>query len=164
VKSDPGDVAVVVLDAPVSGISPAQLPTEDQLGRVDRSGALKGQDFVVVGYGREGHQGGGFYGGGGRRWAVSEFSNLLPAWLKLSQKGGSHDEGGSCSGDSGGPNFLGSTKVIAAVTSEGDAACKATSTAYRVDTPAARAFLDDYVTVPTARRANAAKRKARRRR
>jgi secreted trypsin-like serine protease len=53
---------------------------------------------------------------------------------------------GVCFGDSGGPRFDGQTLV--AVTSSGDAACAGMSTSYRIDTPAARAFLDDFITLP----------------
>ena len=41
------------------------------------------------------------------RWvAVSEFRALNGAWLRLSQNDATGD-GGTCFGDSGGPNFLG---------------------------------------------------------
>jgi hypothetical protein len=56
--------------------------------------------------------------------------------------------GGTCYGDSGGPNFLGDTNVIAAITITGDAVCRATNVDYRLDTASARAFLADYVTLP----------------
>ncbi len=57
-------------------------------------------------------------------------------------------DGGTCYGDSGGPNFLGSTTVLAATTITGDAVCRATNVIYRLDTPAARTFLARYVTLP----------------
>ncbi len=56
--------------------------------------------------------------------------------------------GDTCYGDSGGPNFLGDTNVIAAITITGDAVCHSTNVVYRLDTESARAFLDDYVTLP----------------
>ena len=56
--------------------------------------------------------------------------------------------GGTCYGDSGGPNFLGTTGVVAAITITGDAVCRATNVDYRLDTASARAFLDDYVALP----------------
>jgi hypothetical protein len=37
---------------------------------------------------------------------------------------------------------------VVSVTVTGDTPCRATDTTYRVDTPWARAFLDDFVTVP----------------
>ena len=56
--------------------------------------------------------------------------------------------GGTCYGDSGGPNFLGDTGVIAAITITDDAVCRSTNVVYRLDTPSARAFLYDHVTLP----------------
>ena len=35
--------------------------------------------------------------------------------------------GGTCYGDSGGPNFLGTTNIIAAITITGDAVCRSTT-------------------------------------
>ena len=58
------------------------------------------------------------------------------------------DDGGTCYGDSGGPNFLGDTNIIAAITITGDAVCRSTNVVYRLDTESARAFLGQYVTLP----------------
>src|SRR3712207_4250120 len=44
-QSDPHDIAVVVFDKPIRGITPAQLPTLGQFDRVD-----KNQQFTAVGY------------------------------------------------------------------------------------------------------------------
>lgn len=57
-------------------------------------------------------------------------------------------DGGACFGDSGGPNFLGTTDVIAAITVSGDSVCRATNVTYRLDTESARNFLKNYVTLP----------------
>ena len=58
--------------------------------------------------------------------------------------------GGACFGDSGGPNFLTveGTRLIAAITITGDAVCRATNVAYRLDTSSARDFLAPYVSLP----------------
>ena len=42
--------------------------------------------------------------------------------------------GGTCYGDSGGPNFLGTTNIVAAITITGDAVCRSTNVVYRLDT------------------------------
>ena len=60
----------------------------------------------------------------------------------------SHGDGGTCYGDSGGPNFLGSTDIVAATTVTGDTPCRATNVDYRMDTASARAFLQQFVTLP----------------
>jgi hypothetical protein len=56
--------------------------------------------------------------------------------------------GGTCYGDSGGPNFLGTSQIIAGITITGDAVCRSTNVVYRLDTESARAFLSQYVTLP----------------
>ncbi len=56
--------------------------------------------------------------------------------------------GGTCYGDSGGPNFLGTTNVIAGITITGDMVCRSTNVVYRLDTESARTFLAAYVTLP----------------
>ena len=40
------------------------------------------------------------------------------------------------------------SNLSASITITGDAWCRATDKTYRVDTPAARDFLDDFVTLP----------------
>jgi secreted trypsin-like serine protease len=148
--SDPKDIAVVVL-ASALGITPATLPTEGLFDQLAKSHALKGQQFVAVGYGGLEPR----IGGGPPRWeypdvrmfATSTFDALNNAWLRLSQNPATGD-GGACYGDSGGPNFLGTSPMIAAITVTGDAMCRATNVVYRLDTPSAREFLGHYVTLP----------------
>ena len=74
-----------------------------------------------------------------------------PSWLRISMNPARGD-GGTCYGDSGGPNFLGAgateTNIVAAITITGDFMCRATNVDYRVDTASARAFLGQYVTLP----------------
>ena len=64
----------------------------------------------------------------------------------------SNGNGGTCYGDSGGPHFLhlagGETNIVASITVTGDAPCKAMDRTYRVDTPTARAFLGQFVSLP----------------
>jgi secreted trypsin-like serine protease len=61
-------------------------------------------------------------------------------------------DGGTCSGDSGGPQFLGAgateTPIQVSITITGDVECFATNVDYRIDTPQARAFLSQFVTLP----------------
>jgi V8-like Glu-specific endopeptidase len=147
-ESDPNDVAVVLLDQAVQGIDPAPLPTENLLSQMTNQ-ELKSATFVAAGYGtvRDVKQKAGqsLYWEPTRRWAVQTANSLEPAWLNLSMNVSTGD-GGTCYGDSGGPHFLGA--VVVAVTVTGDAYCKATDKDYRVDTPQARAFLANYLTLP----------------
>jgi hypothetical protein len=79
--------------------------------------------------------------------ATGTLNSVNPAWLRISMNAATGN-GGTCYGDSGGPNFLGTTDIVAAITITGDAICRATNVVYRLDTESARAFLDDYVTLP----------------
>jgi V8-like Glu-specific endopeptidase len=145
-QSDPHDIAVVVLDKAVSGITPAKLPKAGSL-----SGLSGDQQFTSVGYGAYevtnepgGHQ---YLYNDVRMYATGTLNSINPAWLRISMNPAT-DNGGTCYGDSGGPNFLGSTSVIAATTITGDAVCRSTNVTYRLDTKSARSFLRTYVKLP----------------
>jgi hypothetical protein len=166
--SDPHDLAVIVLDQGTNGIEPAELPALNQFTVMSRKNGLRGQQFTPVGYGaleRQHTPGSGqpvFGDGGTRMFAVSTFRALNDAWLRLSQNP-STGNGGTCYGDSGGPNFLGAGEgernVIAAVTVTGDTVCRATNVVYRLDTPGAQEFLAtfDLVDSPNTQAATSSK-------
>jgi hypothetical protein len=145
-SSDPHDLAVVVFDKPVKGITPAQLPAANSLSNLSGS-----QTFTSVGYGAYevtngpgGHQ---YLYDDVRGVATGTLNTTTKAWLKISMNP-SHGDGGTCYGDSGGPNFLGTTSILAATTITGDSVCRSTNVDYRLDTAAARAFLGQFVTLP----------------
>ena len=152
------DIAVVVLDDQVAGIQPASLPSAGLLDQMANDGKLQDQRFTVVGYGlteltHEPGSGAPVFGEGGTRmYSVSSFSALSPDFLRLSHNPSTGDSG-ACYGDSGGPNFLGAgnseTKVTVSIGGlKGDIRCQAMNSTYRLDTPSARAFLGQYVTLP----------------
>jgi secreted trypsin-like serine protease len=145
-QSDPHDIAVVVLDRAVNGIAPAALPKAGSL-----SGLPKTQQFTSVGYGAYevtnepgGHQ---YLYNDVRGVATGTLNSINASWLRISMNP-SQGDGGTCYGDSGGPNFLGSSNVVAATTITGDAVCRSTNVDYRLDTASARSFLSQYVTLP----------------
>ncbi|HEY0603712.1 MAG TPA: trypsin-like serine protease [Herpetosiphonaceae bacterium] len=150
-QSDSGDIGVVVLDQPITHLRPAKLPTADLLDQLRKQNGLKDQTFTAVGYGNlEPTRTGGrpvFTPSVDRRFSTSRFNALGPGYLRLSQNNSIGDSG-TCYGDSGGPNFLGTSDVIAAITNSGDAQCWATNVDYRLDTTSARTFLAHYVTLP----------------
>lgn len=150
-QSDTGDIAVVLLDRAPRGIAPARLPSAGLLDELAAKNGLGGQTFTGVGYGyQERTNGGGtpsFGSGGTRMVSTSSFNALNQTFLRLSQNPATGD-GGTCFGDSGGPNFLGTSSTIAGITITGDSICRATNVTYRLDTASARAFLDDYVALP----------------
>jgi secreted trypsin-like serine protease len=145
-ESDPHDIAVVVLDTAVKGIAPAKLPAAGSL-----SGLSGSQQFTSVGYGAyevtNGPGGHEYLYNDVRMVATGTLNSINKAWLRISMNP-STGNGGTCYGDSGGPNFLGDTNVIAATTITGDAICRSTNVDYRLDTASARAFLGGYVTLP----------------
>ena len=74
-----------------------------------------------------------------RMVATGTLNAINPAWLRISMNPATGN-GGTCYGDSGGPNFLGTTDILAATTITGDAICRATNVTYRLDTAPARTF------------------------
>jgi secreted trypsin-like serine protease len=150
-QSDPQDIAVITLSQPAAGITPASLPAAGLFDSMATRNGLKDQTFTAVGYGTtQPTLTGGrpvFGGNGTRRVAISTFNALNKAWLRLSQNNATGN-GGTCYGDSGGPDFLGTSDTIAAITITGDTMCFATNVDYRLDTPSARAYLARYVTLP----------------
>jgi len=148
------DLGVVIFEDDIPGIEPATLPAAGLLDEIGPRG-LRGQQFTAVGYGMsEPSLGGGppvFSGFGIRQVSTPTFNALNQNWLRLSQNNATGDSG-TCTGDSGGPNFLGAgdgeTDIIVAITSTGDSMCQATNVTYRLDTPSAREFLSQFVKLP----------------
>jgi Trypsin len=140
--STEADIAVIVLDTPVTDVGLAELPT---LGFDE---TLPNNQLVdVVGYGVEAfdHRIPLPASTGPRQVAttsVKSAGNLADESLKLLA------DPGACFGDSGGPNLVHGTNTLVAITSSGNSNCKGVSSALRVDTPVARAFLGQFVSLP----------------
>ncbi len=143
-QNDPHDIAVVVFDKAIKGITPARLPAADSLSNLSST-----QTFTSVGYGAYEVKTGGraFLYNDVRRVATGTLNATNPSWLRISQNPATGN-GGTCYADSGGPNFLGTSGVVAATTITGDRVCRSTNVAYRLDTESARTFLGQYVTLP----------------
>jgi secreted trypsin-like serine protease len=145
-QSDTHDIAVVVLDEAVTGITPARLPAAGSLSALPSN-----QRITSVGYGayEVTNQPGGhrFLYDDVRMVATGTLNATTKAWLRVSMNP-ALGNGGTCFGDSGGPNFLGTTDIVAGITITGDSVCRATNVDYRLDTASARAFLAGYVTLP----------------
>jgi hypothetical protein len=142
------DIATVVLDTN-PGRTPAQLPQIGLLSGLKSTGSIYDQTFTAVGYGtvRDVKTGGphAFSFDGIRRYALQSFLSLQKAWLTLNMNP-STGSAGTCYGDSGGPHFLGGvdSNLIVSTTITGDAMCRATDKTYRLDTPWARDFLEQF--------------------
>ncbi len=153
-ESDPGDVAVIVLDQ-APGITPARLPTAGLLDQLKDDQLLKNTRFTTVGYGtvRVTNTTGfkGMLDNADRNRVDQGFLSLTKAWITLSMNM-STGNGGTCYGDSGGPHFIHmngvETNIVAAITVTGDAPCLATDKDYRMDTEPARKFLMNFVSLP----------------
>jgi Trypsin len=141
-QADPHDLAVVIFDHPIKSITPARLPAAGSLSDLPSD-----QTFTSVGYGAYQFVRGSFLYNDVRMVATGTLFTTNSAWLRISMNPALGD-GGTCYGDSGGPNFLGTTDIIAATTITGDSACRSTNVTYRLDTPSARAFLANYMTLP----------------
>jgi hypothetical protein len=155
-QSDSEDIAVLLIEpGHTRGITPAALPEAGLFDRLSAQNGLKNAVFTPVGYGLQNRVNGGgqpFFQDRNpvpRMYAFSIFNSLNKGYIRLSQNPSTGD-GGTCFGDSGGPNFLNvdGTRTLVAITITGDAVCRSTNVDYRLDTPMARAFLAPYVKLP----------------
>ena len=142
------DIAVILLDSAPEGITPANLPPVGLFDAMKADKTLtQSSAFTAVGYGDGAKQVGDgkptFYFDGFRWNATSFFNSLQDSWLRLTQNP-SVGAGGTCYGDSGGPNFLGTTQTIAALTISGDSPCRSTNVDLRLDTQSAQDFLAQF--------------------
>jgi len=137
------DVGLVILDQPITTLGYGELPTA---GTLDSLGTARGQKktvFTVSGYGLtlrvQEHSALSNVSFRERLMAQSTLVNLNSALndgYNLQTQGNGNGRGGTCSGDSGGPVYLGgsSSNVIVAVTSFGlNALCRGTDFGYRID-------------------------------
>ena len=122
---------IAVLARPVRGITPAELPTLQQLESLD-----KGQTLTAVGYGSN-----------DRRSATVTISQITPGTIQLLNNTNATGLGGVCD-DGGSPFFLGDSNIAVAVADGETGRCNSISWAFRNDTETARSFIDDFVTVP----------------
>jgi len=143
-QNDPNDVAVIVFDRPIRGITPATVVQE--VGYLDRAGLNQSTQFVSVGYG-----GTEFTNAPGgptaqyldtRMYATGTFNSLGPGYIRISQNKATGNAG-TCYGDSGGPQFL--NDVVVSITITGDSLCKSTNVVQRLDTASVQAFLAQYL-------------------
>jgi secreted trypsin-like serine protease len=134
------DVGVVVLDEPYTATNGVfgRLPAEDRLDSLQRG---KKTTFTSVGYGlQRSFPTAAAWKNQSQRIRMVAYPHLLqinvPGFtgdfsMLLSNNANS---GGTCFGDSGGPNFLGNTNVVAGVTSFGiNSNCAGTGGVFRMD-------------------------------
>ena len=146
-QSDSGDIGALILERNAR-VSPATLPSCGLLDQLVAQNGLKTATFTNVGYGVQNR----VVGGGvpffqdvnpiPRMFSFSSFNSLNGGYLRLSQNA-STGNGGTCFGDSGGPNFmtLNGQQLIVSITITGDSVCRSTNVDYRLDTVSAQGFL-----------------------
>lgn len=143
------DLGVVILDTPVFKSEYGELPTLDQLDALKPGRKTM---FTAVGYGLQRVHPNQFYDiGKDRQYAQPHLLQInVPGFtgdfsLLLSNNAST---GGTCFGDSGGPNFLGDldSNLIAGVTSFGiNGQCAGTGGVYRIDRADDLDWLNDVV-------------------
>lgn len=137
------DIALVWLEEPVTGISPAPIAEGGYLESLD----LKSERLTVVGYGVDDFETGSIVSrmptivfDGVRSYrqvsVISERDAFPDRFVKITAS--------MCFGDSGGPLFHDGT-VVGINTWTFSPRCEGPTFAYRTDSPTAQAFLDQYL-------------------
>jgi hypothetical protein len=151
---DPRDLGIVLLPAGSAAGRPAvQLPRAGYLDALKASGALKFLRVDIVGYGAipnwDDPGPTTFAFDGVRRSGTSTVIGLTRSSLLFNQnRHGVGTGSGLCFGDSGSPQLERGTLRLLSVTNGGNGQCNANNANYRVDTPAARSFLGQFLTLP----------------
>lgn len=137
------DVGVIILDEPFEVSEYGQLPTPGILDQLATKRGTRDTIFTVSGYGLtyrvQEHSALSNISYRSRLMAQSTLVNLRSALTdgyNLQTQGNGDGRGGTCSGDSGGPVFLGGpeSNLIVGVTSFGmNSLCRGTDFAYRID-------------------------------
>ena len=147
------DVGVVVLDEEVVMGEYGLLPSADQLDAMKTKRGIQDVTFTAVGYGMQKS----FPSAAGwkdqidyQRWVAYPKLNQInvPGFtgnfsMLLSNNA---NTGGTCFGDSGGPNFLGDSNVVAGVTSFGiNGNCAGTGGVFRLDKQDVLDFVNSFL-------------------
>lgn len=146
------DVGVVVLDEPVIMSQYGALPSLNQLDAMATRRGRQDVTFTAVGYGLQtSFPNAAAWKENNVRVRMLATPHLLqintgftgPQSLLLSNNA---NTGGTCFGDSGGPNFLGNSNVVAAVTSFGiNGNCAGTGGVFRMDREDVLEFVNEHL-------------------
>ena len=134
------DLGVVVLDKPLKMKKYGALPKLDVLDKLAVQRGTQNVTFTAVGYGlQESFPDAAAWKENNQRVRMVAYPHLiqinggLVGDFSLLLSNNAHT-GGTCFGDSGGPNFIGDSNVVAGVTSFGlNGNCAGTGGVYRVD-------------------------------
>lgn len=143
------DVGMIELTEPRVLDEYGALPAEDSLDALARRRGKQNVTFTAVGYGLQ-RINPVFVEAARVRMVAHPKLNMINApgftgdfSMLLSNN---HSTGGTCFGDSGGPNFLGDSNVVAGVTSFGlNGNCAGTGGVFRMDRASALDFVADFI-------------------
>jgi hypothetical protein len=143
------DVGIVTLCEPVEMDTYGVLPTVNQLDALKTKRGTQNQSFTSVGYGLQQIN---------PVFVVAQKVRMVaqPHLIQINVPGftgdfslllsNNHSTGGTCFGDSGGPNFLGDSNVVAGVTSFGiNGNCAGTGGVFRMDRQNVLDFVNSYL-------------------
>jgi hypothetical protein len=149
------DVAVLQFpEGTFADVTPVALPGERELDMRAARGGLLGQEFTLVGYGTVpiDRTTGQRIVEGFRQVASAPYQGLTPESLVLQATPEATDAGFVCSGDSGGPQFLGASNLavslVGGITDRGSPCGTGARFLQRLDTPVIRDFLSDHIDLP----------------
>jgi len=142
------DLGVIVLKKPVYLSKYARLPAVDQLDKLASQRGLQDVTFTAVGYGLQEINPVFEEAERVRMFATPHLiqinSGLTGDYSLLLSN--NHTTGGTCFGDSGGPNFLGTSSTVAGVTSFGrNNTCGGTGGVFRLDKQDVIDFVNSYL-------------------
>jgi V8-like Glu-specific endopeptidase len=143
------DVGMIELAEPIDLDTYGTLPAVDSLDQLQTRRGLQDTTFTAVGYGLQ--QINPVFVEGARTRYVA-----YPHLIQINVPGftgdfslllsNNHSTGGTCFGDSGGPNFLGDSNVVAGVTSFGiNGNCAGTGGVFRMDRQNVQDFVNDFM-------------------
>jgi len=143
------DVGMVELAEPIYLDEYGQLPAVDSLDQLKTKRGTQNQSFTSVGYGLQQIN---------PVFVVSQRVRMVatPHLIQINVPGftgdfslllsNNHSTGGTCFGDSGGPNFLGDSNIVAGVTSFGiNGNCAGTGGVFRMDRQNVQDFVNDFM-------------------
>jgi hypothetical protein len=150
------DVGIVILSKPVVKPVYGVLPTVNQLDGLKTKPGTKDVFFTAVGYGLQKSF------PDAASWKDQSLKIRMVATPKLIQinvpgftgdfsvlLSNNTNTGGTCFGDSGGPNFLGNSNVVAGVTSFGmNSNCAGTGGVFRMDRQEVQDFVNPFLAPP----------------